>query len=53
VIEEALLDELRLREDEWLRASEESRDMARQRFLDALFLLQLLVHGRHTGRVAP
>jgi hypothetical protein len=38
-IEEALLAELRRREKEWLRASEENRDRARQRFLDALLLL--------------
>jgi hypothetical protein len=38
-IEAALLSELRSREEEWLRASADNRDRARQRFLDALRLL--------------
>jgi hypothetical protein len=41
-IEEALLAELRYREEQWLHASEEDRDAARQQFLDALFLLRML-----------
>jgi hypothetical protein len=41
-IEDALLTELKQREEEWLRASEENRHMARERFLDVLRLLHSL-----------
>jgi hypothetical protein len=44
-IEEALLPELKRREEEWLRASDENREMARQRFLDVLRLLHSLTQG--------
>ena len=35
-LETALFEQLRLRRAEWARASEANRDLARQRFMDAL-----------------
>jgi hypothetical protein len=51
-IEDALMAELRCREEEWLRASEENRDRARQRFLDSLLLLHMLVQRSTPGEWA-
>jgi hypothetical protein len=49
-IEDALMAELNRREEEWLRASEENRDRARQQFLDALLLLlDMLAQGGTLG----
>lgn len=39
-IENALLEQLRQRQIEWVRASDQDRDAARQRFLDALHSVQ-------------
>ena len=41
-----LLADLRLREDEWCRATDGNRDFARQRFINALEVFnRLVVHG--------
>jgi len=45
-METDLLEELRLRRREWNRASEEDRDVARQRFMNALdTFYSLVLHG--------
>ena len=45
-METDLLEELRLRQREWNRASEEDRDVARQRFMNALdTFYSLVLHG--------
>ena len=42
-IESQLLEELSLRQTEWRRASEGDRDVARQRFMNALLVFNSLV----------
>lgn len=42
-LEEELLEKLRQRQDEWIRASEDDRDAARQRFMDALHVFNSLI----------
>ena len=42
-LEEALLENVRQRQTEWIRASDEERDEARKRFIDALRAFNSLV----------
>jgi hypothetical protein len=42
-IENELLEDLRQKRAEWIKASEDNRDLARQRFINALLIFDIVV----------